>query len=57
MVRVATADDLEIVATLRYKMFKDIGTTNYLIENFIDETIYFYQKAYETGGCIHLLTN
>ncbi|MGL1904410.1 MAG: GNAT family N-acetyltransferase [Fibrobacterales bacterium] len=53
MIRKANTSDLSRIADLRFDMFKDIGTTDLLIENFKSETIEYYNAQYESNACTH----
>lgn len=53
MIRLATADDLEEIAKLRYKMFDNIGTTQFLVDEFLKQTRDYYSEQYRLSRCVH----
>ena len=53
MIRLATTDDLEEIAKLRYKMFDNIGTTQFLADEFLKTTRDYYSEQYRLSRCVH----
>lgn len=53
MIRLATTDDLEQIADLRHKMFDNIGTTQFLVDDFLKQTRDYYSEQYRLSRCVH----
>lgn len=55
MRRAATLSDISIIASLKLKMFKEVGMEHVLKETFIQEVERIYKKLYEKGEAQHFV--